>query len=700
MSTTNTKSLFPLAIALMLPVSQARAQVAVEVILQEDEVVPGTQGKTVSSLHSPFLNRADQVGTTGKLDGGNDFLWINRGVVSQNVDAPFTVQLPNGLGHGVTKDGAPAWIAVVRFDFTTWGLWTHNGILARTGTVAPHAGGQAFKEFDRVSMAQEQETHILATLLDGSNILYRLPDGTLDNATPVLRSGDTRSGFTISRLSKNFQFSKDGSHHIVAAHSGTTQLVVVNGAAVAQSGKPSGLEGDWESFTRVAINNQGHYLFAGKIDADSNRDSAIAIGGAVALREGDAVADTVLKSPAELTALSINNQGHVAYTWNLNAGPALFFACDAQNLKATSRLVFKRGDEVDIDGQPGADATIQGFKIQSNNANALALTEDFHVFIIVTLRGIDSGLNQTTLVRVPVTCCGDGIVSDTEDCDDAGASSECNIDCSWSSCGDQKINTEDDEVCDDGAESKTCNEDCTPSECGDGKINSTDDEVCDDKGESPQCNHDCTLRECGDGKINRSAKEECDANGIETELCDVDCTLPRCGDGVLNVKAGELCDEGDESKDCNHNCTPSRCGDGILNRAADEECDDGGQNSIGCDADCTYAWCGDGTLNELADEECDDGNRMDQDGCSKRCTTEFASAGGDPLNPPGSGGQTPGPSNDNGTAKSCQSTKSVTENHAPPVGALFLLLWTLSAALSPRTNPTGNRRCHSKRNSP
>ncbi len=89
--------------------------------------------------------------------------------------------------------------------------------------------------------------------------------------------------------------------------------------------------------------------------------------------------------------------------------------------------------------------------------------------------------------------------------------------------------------------------------CGDGNLELGED--CDDAGESATCDIDCTDVICGDGTLNETAGEVCDDAG-ESETCDEDCTLPECGDDTLNPMAGEQCDDGnvDDGDGCSAQC--------------------------------------------------------------------------------------------------------------------------------------------------
>ncbi len=91
--------------------------------------------------------------------------------------------------------------------------------------------------------------------------------------------------------------------------------------------------------------------------------------------------------------------------------------------------------------------------------------------------------------------------------------------------------------------------------CGDGLVGEGED--CDDAGPSTDCDVDCTFVECGDGLANEVAGEECDDAG-ESALCDSDCSLAECGDGLVNEAAGEACDLPDQPWACSE-CQPGSC---------------------------------------------------------------------------------------------------------------------------------------------
>lgn len=106
--------------------------------------------------------------------------------------------------------------------------------------------------------------------------------------------------------------------------------------------------------------------------------------------------------------------------------------------------------------------------------------------------------------------CGDGEMDGVEECDDGDDDDDdaCTNACKLAVCGDGVLGPG--EACDDGDkdEHDACTNACKPAVCGDGVLGPG--EACDDGMESLECNGDCTFTECGDGKINEAAGEACD----------------------------------------------------------------------------------------------------------------------------------------------------------------------------------------------
>lgn len=238
--------------------------------------------------------------------------------------------------------------------------------------------------------------------------------------------------------------------------------------------------------------------------------------------------------------------------------------------------------------------------------------------------------------------CGDGVKNGTaEQCDDGinnGASNDkCKADCTLK-CGDGTVQTG--EQCDLGAAKNVggyngCNADCTLGpRCGDGARNGT--EQCDDgknDGSYGTCNADCTTANyCGDSKVT-NPPETCDlgaANNVSAygkTACTNRCTpAPYCGDKAVDGQFGETCDDGTNSgqpgscsSDCKTAIPLKTCGNGKID--ASEQCDDGANNGTAtstCDVRCRLK-CGNGFKD--TGEQCDNGTNDGSYGtCNSNCS--------------------------------------------------------------------------------
>lgn len=156
--------------------------------------------------------------------------------------------------------------------------------------------------------------------------------------------------------------------------------------------------------------------------------------------------------------------------------------------------------------------------------------------------------------------------------------------------------------------------------CGDGVVDQT--EACDDGNatEGDGCDTNCTLSGCGNGITD--LLEACDDGNTDNgDGCDNNCMQTFCGNGIKTED--EQCDDGNQvnGDGCDLNCTMSGCGNGVM--SGTEACDDGNAvEGDGCDSNCTISACGNGIMG--GGESCDDSNTDNADGCSASCNLETA----------------------------------------------------------------------------
>lgn len=237
-----------------------------------------------------------------------------------------------------------------------------------------------------------------------------------------------------------------------------------------------------------------------------------------------------------------------------------------------------------------------------------------------------------------VAVCGDGIVSQGEQCDkgvfnhdeEPGA---CRTNCMWAHCGDKVVDPG--EECDNGTYNSwnagACRPTCQLPRCGDKVVDPG--EQCDAGTKNSNtvanaCRTTCQFAYCGDGVVDD--KESCDAgpgnSNIKPDACRKNCVLSYCGDGVKD--SGEACDSGSKNSNttadaCRKTCQLPSCGDSVVDSG--ESCDQGMNNSDTtpgtCRTNCGFFYCGDKVLDP--NEECDPTAKPFIANCSPDCIVEI-----------------------------------------------------------------------------
>ncbi len=245
--------------------------------------------------------------------------------------------------------------------------------------------------------------------------------------------------------------------------------------------------------------------------------------------DGSNVEDLVTTGLIQLTGLTLDPAGGKMYwtdsTFHVADGKIQRANLDGTNVENLTGATLPHGIDLDIAAGKmyWAEATFQTPRIRRANLDGSAMET------IVSLS--ESGL----LGGLSLDLCGDGVIGlkTGEQCDDAGESATCDVDCTPPACGDGVLNTTAGEACDDGFtdECGTCNADCTGpgtgSTCGDGII-CPETEVCDDgfTGDCGICNADCAgpgTGSCGDGVLCPET-EQCDDGNLQSgDGCDANC---------------------------------------------------------------------------------------------------------------------------------------------------------------------------------
>ncbi|MEZ4645932.1 MAG: hypothetical protein R3E31_24970 [Chloroflexota bacterium] len=395
------------------------AIVPATVILQDGDTPTGGGGNLVTIVNTPFTDGNGKVGFVGAVDNGGTsdyFVWYDTGItfIASSIT---TTALTGGEGTmGVGNNGEFIYSPAVNGDDS---VWTQNGLLLADNTQAPGFPTGTINTFNsRPTMIPNGTAHWVSgfnetggTSSEG-RMLYSSPGALTSTTSIVLRSDDVIDGLAIDRPSGvgfDYNISGDGSQHIhdlLMDTGGTTDddAVYLNGSLVARESFPNGSGIDnWDNFDSMSINNAGMYAFSGDTDGATTSDEFIAVNGVIAIREGDTIGGVTLASTASVGAVSINNLGHVAHIWSFSGGEALFFACDATDIALGSTLMLAVGDEVDVDGNGSADATVTDFNATNTAGPGLLLAEDGQIFVEVDLNYGASDLEAVIAVAAP-TC--------------------------------------------------------------------------------------------------------------------------------------------------------------------------------------------------------------------------------------------------------------------------------------------------------
>ncbi|MEX1368646.1 MAG: DUF4215 domain-containing protein [Nannocystaceae bacterium] len=589
-----------------LPGADASAAVVpAELVARESEVPLGTMA-AVSSISPPFALADGTVAFSGTVGGADGYVFIDDQVVWLNSDELVQVLTGVEASMGASLAGGYVYSPMVDGEDA---VWTHNGLLAVEGVQAPALPVGVTTTFhSRPSMTSGGAAYWIAGInasggtVTEDRVLYRSPTALAGDVEVVLASGDLVGSLAIDSpdgIDFDYQVSADGVHLIAVLNMDTGSgfddgHIYLDGLLLHQEDTPNGTGDDWDNFDLVAVNNAGTYVFSGDTNGGAGTDEFIAVDGVIAIREGDVVDGITLGSSAFVRFISVAEDDRIAHAWNYVGGAGqfetVFYACDPADVAGSSRAVLTTGvDELDLDGDGLADALVTDL-LTSTASPSKVLTNDGFVYLEVDLE--QGGVTLESMVRVPVTCCGNLVVDDGEQCDDGNGddTDACPGTCQDAFCGDG-FTWAGMEDCDDGnvADTDACLSTCEPASCGDGflwaGVEGCDDGNVDD---TDACPSTCEPATCGDGFVQLGVEGCDDGNDDDTDACLSTCISATCGDGIVQDGV-ETCDDGndDDTDACPGNCLDATCGDGFL-QADREECDDGNtEDGDGCDADCT-----------------------------------------------------------------------------------------------------------------
>lgn len=416
-------------------VSAERLTVIGATLILQDGDTPAGAPSGISLINPPVSDGAGKVGFTGDEAANDDFVWYDAGIAWSNSDAAGFTLTGAESTYGVGPGGAFIYSPAIDGDD---GVWSQNGLVAVEGTQAPgQAAGILLTFASRPTMNSSGAAYWVSGDDDGlgggsaARAFYTSSDATAANAMPLLQSGDLVGGFPIESGSDGIEFdydvSGDGSHMMneldLATGSTANDIVVyIDGAIAVQEGQPTGDGDNWAgNFDRMSINNSGDWLLSGDTDGDAGTDEFIAYNGTIVIREGDVIDGITLASAASVRFVALDNLGEAVHAWGVSGGAEhVFFACDGSDLATTSQILFSTGDEVDLDDNGTADATITDLGTPLHNAN---LDDTGLLFFEVNLDD-GGGVKDSIIAIERPSCLTGGLVINEIDYDQAGTDTE------------------------------------------------------------------------------------------------------------------------------------------------------------------------------------------------------------------------------------------------------------------------------------
>ncbi|MEZ4229015.1 MAG: MYXO-CTERM sorting domain-containing protein [Polyangiaceae bacterium] len=408
----------------------AQAQVVrARLVAQDGDVAASGDGSALSSTMTyPASTPLGKPVFAGALDSDNTYVWVDDQIVFLASQTSDPLSASGVITNSCGANDSGNWVMLPSWNGLP-AVYTDLGKLVTVDDPAP--GFATDVKIWSVSMPQIDASGAVyfrgTVYLDGMNsesgtALFRSTDRSAAGTTTLYKTGDDLNGFVLDTfgVSNRYDISNDGAHHIVRVQkTALVHAVVVDGTRVATEAESTGSEGDWEAFELFSINSGGHYLFAGDSTAPTIRDAYIAYDAQITLREGDTVGGVELLNPATPVGVSINDKGHVAHVWNHNPSPpsrTLFYSCNPADLTKSKKIV-SDDDELDLNGDGVADATLDRLQLATNLGPGLTLAETDMVYVRAGLKYAGSSVVRATL-GFPVNCCGDGAVQSGEDCDD------------------------------------------------------------------------------------------------------------------------------------------------------------------------------------------------------------------------------------------------------------------------------------------
>ena len=400
----------------------------VEILLRENDPLPGVAGSVISGLDTPDTNG---------IGGWAILLGYDAGGIA--IDASF----------GTPTGGAPAVLFSEQIvgdcdqqSWETFGGIDNAGLVAYSPSCTLiSTGATGIDSFFVNAVAVAKEDDPIPTLPGKVYRFNSRPDltagglptwvggindasGTNEGnglfvgfgASVLYKTGDLVPGLTgaldASAVDFDYRFSPNGAHHILATDVATGSStddgqIIMDGAGLMIGGAlvgesvllPAAQQVDpleaWDNFDYFGVTDDGSYMMTGDTDGPLDTDEFVLVDGQILFRESDVVDGFILEDFVSMAGYS--DRKDLAFVFETDDGTTT----DPEVLFFNGRPVLAEGSAIDFDG----DGTIDPMAILRDftGINALSVGADRAIYVtadIDTLGTSSSSDDTEVLFRV------------------------------------------------------------------------------------------------------------------------------------------------------------------------------------------------------------------------------------------------------------------------------------------------------------
>lgn len=374
--------------------SLSSAQVSLQTLARTGTTLPGLPF-SVDSITAPGVSGNGKIAFRGTFTDGSatsrTFYYADGQVRFRSDDGGNYASFEDSVG--ISNSG--------EFNFSvsqdgTDSVRTGTGFVLKDGDVAPVLTNKFISFASRPKMAADGTQFIVAGFAstptgatEGRVFYKRAANGTY---SVIAKSGDSLPVGAYSGTGVDFGYNNSLNghstiHSAVSDASGNPRFIVVNGAAVAQTGLASGIGGNWQNFAAgtLGVDTAGNWVAAGDTSAATTEDHFVVYNGQIVAKEGTTYAGVSLTGGIVSRHTSLSDSGDLLHVWG-NGSNVHLFHTTTSNLGSATKLL-SSGDAVDLDGDNIADGTlvtIRSFNLST--VQSLTMAADGYAYFVATIQ--------------------------------------------------------------------------------------------------------------------------------------------------------------------------------------------------------------------------------------------------------------------------------------------------------------------------